>query len=148
MQATPTRTGGLSVVNEVPICVVLLVLIGLALLIPSAVVLAVTLKQPYAHQALYFSLFSSTYVASALLALASIPLLVKRLIAGAVLGVLACLASFTCFLLLATLQALGILGYPLMGAVMLLIGIGVILLAPEFLAIVLLAKAWNGLKRG
>jgi len=107
---------------------VLLVMIGLGLMIPSAIILGTMILTSYSGRAFLIEIGASLYVASALMALASIPLINKRLTEGYAMGILSCLLAFSTFIILLSLMVLRIGQYEYYNRyyqmVMLLLAIG------------------------
>ena len=130
---------------------VLLVMIGLGLMIPSAIILGTIILTPYSGRAYPIEIGAGLYIASALMALASIPLINKRLTEGYALGILSCLLAFSTFIILLSLVVLGMGQYEYYNRyyqmVMLLIAIGGLALLPELIISILLTATWGESKR-
>jgi hypothetical protein len=130
---------------------ILLIMIGLGLMIPSMLILGTIILAPYSSRALLIKIGASLYIASALMALASVPLINKKLTKGYIMGILSCILSFSTFITLLTLMILGIgqFGhyYEYQQIAMLLLVIGGLALIPELIISMLLATIWGESKR-
>jgi len=134
-------------VGRIYTSMVLLVMSGLGLMIPSAIILGIMMLSPYSGGAFLIEIGASLYIASALMALASIPLINKRVTEGYVIGILSCLLSFSTFIILLSLMALGIGQYEYYNRyyqmAMLLLAIGGLALLPELIISILLTTTWG-----
>jgi hypothetical protein len=130
---------------------VILAMLGIAWLIPSATIMAMMALSPYSGAKLLIGTVSGFYMASALLALASIPLLNKGLSDGYRLGLASCLLGFSTFVSLVSFLVLGIVKYDYQyeysSIVMLLLMVGGASLPLEFLASIFLASSWGSEKQ-
>jgi len=138
-------------VGRVYASMVLLMMFGLGLMIPSAIILGTIIITPYSGRAYLIEIGASLYIASALMALASVPLVNKRLTEGYVLGILSCLLAFSTFVILLSLTVLGIGQYEYYNRyyqmAMLLLAIGGLALLPELITSILLTTTWGESKR-
>ncbi|MEM3027625.1 MAG: hypothetical protein QW220_02725 [Candidatus Bathyarchaeia archaeon] len=129
------------------VSMVILAMLGIALLIPSATIMAMMILSPYWTAKLIIGAISGFYAASALLALASIPLLNKGFREGYWMGLASCLLGFSTFVSSVSFLVLGILKYDYQyeysSTVMLLIMVGGASLILEFLASIFLASSWE-----
>ncbi|MBS7609115.1 hypothetical protein KEJ36_02505 [Candidatus Bathyarchaeota archaeon] len=129
---------------------VILAMLGIALLIPSATIMVMMILSPYWTAKLIIGAISGFYMASALLALASIPLLNKGFREGYLMGLASCLLGFSTFVSSVSFLVLGILKYDYpyeySSTVMLLIVVGGAALLLEFLASIFLASSWEKAK--
>ncbi len=118
-----------------------LAFIGIALIMPSAIVIALSPANAE------LMLISGLYIASGMMAIAAISLLAKRLKLGGILGITSCFLGFSSSILFSAFMALTLIApFEYMpGLIVLMAAIGVVIL-PQVATVALLISIFDQLK--
>lgn len=118
----------------------LLTFIGIALTMPSVVIVALSPADTE------LMLISGLYISSGMMAFASIPLLAKGLKIGGILGITSCLLGFSSTILFSIFMALGLIAFFFAPIVALLGVIAVFMALLQLIAATLLMDVFAQLK--